>query len=523
MAHEVAIARDHAMQGKFWGRVLWLCLFILGVSSHAFAQAPPDSASAFPMGPGSAGITFTACQSSDQANCYLDFSLYRSPPGFNQQPVQLTSVNANLATHTIYDTTVKPGQTYTYQVCAGGYANSDHSNCLATNSVKIPMQPPSNSGSGSNSGNSGNNGNNGTSIWSPPQNLQVTAGTAAVYLKWINPPKQASPPPTSITIFRDDGTGYWQSIAALDQAANHFKLNTSYADAGPLLPHSSYRYAVCEGLKAQYWNNCATSKFVGTGGATPVLTATRATATTVKLGVAVDNIFGLSEISITREGSDDPCRKGTTLGNGLQGCSTRGPNGMPAGNVVTVADLKNGMGSNSTSAPWVVNVPDDTVKPGVEYYYQAHVTWVGPTESDSEIVTVPSTYATAPSSRVLASGAIKPINTPVPPPTPVGMRTAPAPMRAGPAAVTASNRTSLNLEAAISAVQQKPGDAGALYALGQAYCAARVRTACVNYLYMGLFRAQKAGDATLTAAIQSSLAAQGSAMGASKTQRPLTR
>ncbi len=496
------------MQSTFRSRFfLSFLLSFLGVvcASVAYAQAPPDEAHIYAAGPTDMAVEFTACQTSDALNCYLDFSIYRNPPGFTQSPVWASSVDADLASHTIYDTGVKAGQTYTYQVCAGGYANSSRSNCIQTNTVKTPTpsNPPP---GGSSSGGSGSNGNNGNSSFAPPTDLQALATTSSVYLKWTNPPHATLA--TTISVLRTNGATAFELIKQLDWRA------TSYADSGSLLPHTGYMYAVCEGYPAQVMNNCVQSKPLATWGADPILTATRVNATTVRLSVAVDNFFTLFAMSVTREGSDDPCRQGTTLANGEQGCRTQtiGPNGVPvnAAIIVTVYQHSGDWGSNSTSAPWVIDIPDDTVKAGVEYYYQAHVTWVGPKEQDSAVETAPAqSLLTKPYPvKILTTNGIKPIkpsggakSAPV-----AGRSTSEKTILASPTVVQLS---AVNLDSAITNAKKAPGDAQALYSLGQAYCAKRLTSTCVSLMYMGLLQAQKAGNSQLITQISNSLAQQG--------------
>lgn len=90
-----------------------------------------------------------------------------------------------------------------------------------------------------------------------------------------------------------------------------------------------------------------------------------------------------------------------------------------------------------------------------------------------------------------------------------------APMNAPTSHMTLSVRSAApvpsaaNLSAAVKEVQQKPHDAQALYALGQAYCASRLRSAGVSYMYMALLLAQQAGNVPLASQIKASLAAQG--------------
>jgi hypothetical protein len=343
--------------------------------------------------------------------------------------------------------------------------------------------------------------------------------------------------------------GWWKQLATLDKATNNGMLITRYADSGPFQPHTQYQYEVCEGGSPDWQNpnNCAGTQTT-TSGAAPVLTAKRVNATTVKLQISLDQYL-VTSIVITRQGSDDPCRQGGTLGNGLQGCpTTNGLGGSPA-QTVTVYNWNQSPQSgyppgfqNSQSAPFVINLPDDTtVKPGVEYYYLAQVSWQGWTGQDSNTVTVPNAYGTATLQQSLAGGS-KPIklNGGAPPPpsqskASAGPTTAPPPpqsvttarpmmtpappllqpgrtMMSSTGASTAPPATTAspaNLDAAIKEAQQKPHDAQALYALGKAYCANNQRNTGLRYLNMALRLAEQAGNAPLTAQIKASLAQQG--------------
>ncbi len=446
-------------------------------------------------------------------------------------------------------TSVNPVQTTTYTLTANGPGGTAKANVT----INIACLTP----------------------WAPPVNVTAVGGLSDVPLKWTNPSTSAGQtcpaPPTQVLIYRMGTNGYEQ-LAALDKTTNNGTLPTRYTDSGPLMPHTGYMYLVCEGGSPNWQNpnNCASPPGVMRGaagygtvtwGADPVLTATRVSATTVKLQIALDQ-FTVSSVRVIRQGSDDPCRQGGTLGNGLQGCPTvtTNPNGVstPVGQTTTVYNWDENPGSsyppgfqNSNSAPYVINTPDDTtVKPGVEYYYLAQVVWLWSVAQDSDTVTVPSAYATASSQHVLGGG-IKPIKlngAPIPPsqsqtaarPAIAPMASAASPMmtaapitaappsQSAPAArltiapksVPASRTLSpvrsaaplpgaANLEAAIKEAQQKPHDAQALYSLGKAYCASRLRDTGVSYMYMALLLAERAGNSALAAQIKGSLAQQG--------------
>ena len=263
--------------------------------------------------------------------------------------------------------------------------------------------------------------------WSPPGQVSVLV-SSGIHLAWTNPntsADQVCPAPSSKVLIYRMGTNGYEQLATLDKATNNGLLTTRYTDSGPLQPHTGYQYEICEGGSPNWQNpvNCASPHGVQhgaanygtvTGGADPVLTATRVNANTVRLKLSLDQ-YTISSITITRQGSDDPCRQGGTLGNGLQGCpTTNGLGGSPA-QTTTVFDWTSSSGSqyppgwqNTQTAPFVVNLPDDTaVKPGVEYYYIAHVVWEWSVAQDSQTVTAPkNAYASATLQQTLAGRSI---------------------------------------------------------------------------------------------------------------------
>ena len=618
-----------------------------GLSS---AQTPPIQVIAYQDSLG-VFVNYSHCPSSEYQNCDANFGLYRNPsPGFNQSPVKICWVaNGNSTFDTCKDDTAQAGQTYTYQVCTGGAAVSDRSNCATSNSVTVPKStppppPPTVTLSAAvtsitkgqetdlrwSSTNAtsldlepsvgkvnaagitavapaqtttytltakGPGGQNSASVtisvpcltpWAAPTNAGATGSLSDVPLKWTNPNTNAGQtcpaPPGQVLIYRMGANG-WQQIAALEKAGNGGTLPGHYTDSDLLQPHTGYEYEVCEGGAPnwQFPNNCASPPGVQHGGtnygtitwgADPVLSAARVNATSVRLKLALDQ-YTVTSIVITRQGSDDPCRQGGTLGNGLQGCPTVGPNGGSPAQTVTVYSWTAGPGSqyppgfeNKQTAPFVIDLPDDTaVKPGVEYYYLAHVTWLWSVAQDSNTVTVPNAYSAATSQQGFAGlTALKPNGSPPPPPQPqssspavamVGrkpptispapssmMRPAGSSLASAPAQVTATTPMMTpatpmlqsstgassgpllaqpatgfsaaraapitgNLKTIINQVQQKPHDAQALYSLGKAYCAGNARNTGVSYLYMALLLAEQSGNAPLAIQIKTTLAEQG--------------
>lgn len=288
--------------------------------------------------------------------------------------------------------------------------------------------------------------------WAPPSQVSALGGGSDIPLKWTNPNTKAGQtcpaPPSQVFVYRMGTNGVYNQLAVLDKMSNG-TLPTRYTDNGPFQPHTGYFYEVCEGAPPNWQSpvNCASPPGVRQGaagygvvthGADPILTATRVNATTVKLKISLDQ-FTVSSVTVIRQGSDDPCRQGGTLGNGMQGCSTTkiGPNGVgvsPA-QTVTVYSWTESSASqyppgfqNSQSAPFVINLPDDiTVKPGVTYYYQAQVVWLWSVGQDSSTVTVLSLYATVPS-QLNVGGGPKPIKLNGGPPPQSQSNAATAPM-----------------------------------------------------------------------------------------------
>ncbi len=407
------------------------------------------------------------------------------------------------------------GQTYTYRVCSGASANSSASNCLTTSPVKIPQSPPATAppavaltaaattlvkGTETNLNWTSANatsldlepgiGKVNPSGWvsvtpaltttytltatgpggktqanvtitvpcfvPPPQNVTASGGIAGIDLKWTNPNTTSSgtcPAPTQVLVYRLENNEFDQ-LAALQKPSSTGILPAHYMDNGPLQPHMAYLYDVCEGSSPNWVNptNCAQPRFLGVSwGVDPVLTATRVNANTVQLRLGLDQNT-VSSIVVTRQASDDPCRQGQTLGNGLQGCADNpvklAQNALTLYNWTLSAASPVAPGfQNPQTAPYVINIPDDTsVKPGVQYYYQAAVIWASRVEQDSGIVTVPSMYATIPAQGNIGSGIklLKP-SSGAPPPqsesrraaaTMVGPRTTPPPLNKSVTAVS---------------------------------------------------------------------------------------
>src|SRR5690348_407751 len=635
-----------------------VCLLVC--ASTAAAQKPAKVTVA--VGPLGIQVTFEACYVSSDANCpetVPGYSIYRNPPGFGSTPWGYANLGNNGYSYqgTFMDQKqITVGQTYTYEVCTGLSADSGGSNCLqaspvtvqkqapppaakptvkltsssavmpsggatlnwtSTNATSLNLQP----GVGNVSVPAGStdvspvqtttytitaSGAGGTATANlvicgpllPPQNLSVFSFD--IELKWANPAQPpCQPAPTEVPIWRRSPPANWAFIAMLQP--NNGVLPTHYIDQGTYgaLPHTANQYLVCDGATDSKNLNCALSGVTFRWGADPVLTATRVNANTVQLKIAVDEGEDVSMISVTRQGSDDPCRQGQQLGDGLQGCPTAGPNGTGIAQTTTVYNWTASGGTqsppglqNSKSAPYVIDIPNDTtVKPGVEYYYLAQVGWAtgsvsGPIQT-SETATVPSFYAALPHQQSLAGGitSIKQGSGAPPPPSSSGaapgaavmpttrtlapasssvrmtaaappqavtaarpmMATQTAPMlqasqpmmsstpgAATPALTqpsTAARPTAIvkipmsgtlppvrsaevlpggaALAAAIKEVQQRPHDAQALYALGKAYCASKLKNAGVSDMYMALQLAEQAHNTALAAQIKSSLTAQG--------------
>ncbi len=476
--------------------VVFPICFLLGTSGGqvAVAQAPPNSITAQTQGPTAILVTWTECLSSDQANCEENFYVYRNPPDSNK--VYTTRSAGDLSQISILDGYLKPSTTYTYTVCTN-VKTTDASNCVSASATTQPSQPP---GGGSNGGSgSGGSGSTYTNNSPPPTNLRALAGDSTVLLSWVNPTSTMN---GLLEVDRaiTGGTSP-QQIAILDPNGTDPTEPTRYPDTGPLEPHYPYDYYVCNGSPDASRQSCAHSNSVTTWGANPVLTAVRTSPTTVKLSVAVDNLSTLVALKATRQGSNDPCRSGSTLANDEQGCktSTYGPGGVPANvpQITTVYDKGPGssFGASTATAPYVIDLPDDTVTAGVEYYYQAQATWVGPLEQDSQTVTAPTTitlqHLPAHKTFVKNIGRVQPVG-----------------LKSG-----SQQKGSTTARTAVVAAQAKvkasPNDAQSLYTLGQSYCKAHLQNACISTMYMSLLQSQKAGTTTLTNQIKTSLADQG--------------
>jgi hypothetical protein len=423
--------------GRIGAVALLPLLFIAFVAfaGIASAQNPPDGILAAPLGPSAVKVTVTACLYSTEDSCNAPLVIYRNPPGFTQSPVHTASLGegtygANNTEAIWMDTTVKGGTSYTYRVCTGAAKLDPGHQNVAIPSGSTSVGPgtytiTATNGVGQASASVSINVTCPTP-WAPPTNISALVGSN-INLTWTNPntsPDQWCPGPSSKVLIYRMGTNGYQQLAELDKAANSGTLPNRYSDNGPFQPHTGYIYELCEGAPpTESGNNCASPPgathdsagygFV-TGGANPTLSATRVNPNTVKLKLSLDQ-FTMTSVSVTRQGSDDPCRQGGTLGNGLQGCpTTNGLGGSPA-QTTTVYNWTWSSGSqyppgwqNTQTAPFVINLPDDTaVKPGVEYYYIAHVVWEWSVAQDSQTVTAPkNAYASATLQQTLAGGSI---------------------------------------------------------------------------------------------------------------------
>jgi hypothetical protein len=474
------------------------------------SYAPPDSLTAQAEGPTGILLQWVACQSSEQANCAETFYIYRNPPNLDSV-LQTVSVNGNDSQQSYPDTAnLKPSTNYTYLVCSGEKL-PDKSNCL---SVAQSTLAQSSSGSGG-SGGSGNQGsNNGINLSPPPTNLRALAGDSAVLLDWQNPKPNPYVVSVVVEIYRalsgvPSLNAYAGQIAILNADGSAKVPPTRYQDNGPLGPHFTYYYYVCDGSRDVQMRNCALSTPVSTWGANPIMTATRSSPTTVKLSVAVDNLTTLSGLRITRQDNRNPCAQGATLANGEQGCKTKSysSNGIPinAPIITTIYDKARpgtDFGANGQGAPYVIELPDDAVTAGVEYYYQAEASWG--VVQDSQVATVPAGFKYLPQHRIVKNfpAGVKPVGV-----QPVGGTGGKGKPRTG--AIIA---TGAALSAAHVKVKANPTDAKSLFALGQSYCKQNLRDVCVSTLYLGFLQSEKSGTAALTTQIKASLAAQGVAI-----------
>lgn len=476
--------------------VVFPICFLLGTLGIqvAVAQAPPNSITAQTQGPRAILVTWTECLSSDQTNCEENFYVYRNPPDPNK--VYTTRSAGDLSQISILDGFLNPSTTYTYTVCTDEMAKGA-TNCVSASATTQPDQSSS-GGSGGGLG-SGGSGSTYTNNSPPPTNLRALAGDSAVLLSWVNPTSTIN---EWLEVDRavTGGTSAHQ-IAILDPNGTDPTKPTRYLDAGPLEPHYPYDYYVCNGSPDANRQSCAHSNSITTWGANPVLTATRTSPTIVKLSVAVDNLTTLVGLKVTRQGSNDPCRSGSTLANGEQGCKTAsvGPGGVRANvpQITTVYDKGPGssFGASTATAPYVIDLPDDSVTDGVEYYYLAQATWIGPLEQDSQTATASATTSLHhfPWHKTLVKsiGGVQPIG-----------------QKSG-----AKQKGSTSARSAVIAAQAKvkasPNDAQSLYTLGRSYCKAHLHNACISTMYMSLLQSQKGGSTTLTNQIKTSLAAEG--------------
>jgi len=465
---------------------------LLGIPGpSAFAQAPPDSVRIYAAGATAVGVNWWSCQTSDRSNCELYFTIYRNPPGFSSAPIVTMSVDADNYEHSTVNYQLQPSQSYSFLVCTGERANDDKSNCAKSNTVTTP--PLEKTGQGANGGASG--GSNTESGYAPPANVRGAIGGSTVALKWTPPNQHAY-----VEILRAITGG--TAPMRVDSLADSFGQWTDY---GPL-PHLGYTYYVCEGTPSTSFNNCAATGRITTWGANPVLTAVRSDTSTVKLSMAVDNIFTLHSLIITRQGSDDPCRQGTTLANGGQGCRTPsvGANGEPvnAPKIVTVYQHTDQFGSNTASAPYVIEIPDDHVTPGVSYYYQASATWNNEVTQQSEVAN-----AAAGSLLLARYQGMTHVSRVVP--VPVGRKPTTKSVAHQPTANSVARQPSANFTAALNHAQRSPNDAASLYALGTEYCGRGAHDQCVSLMYMALLQAEKHGQTTLSARISTGLSKEG--------------
>lgn len=294
--------------------------------------------------------------------------------------------------------------------------------------------------------------------------VNAYSGPSGIDLKWTNPSTPAGKwcpvPSNQVLIYRmGPDTNGFQLVTTLTKSANNGVLPDHYLDKGPFQPHMGYDYAVCE-VAPPNWLNPYDCNFphetVVSWGADPVLTATRINGTTVRLRLNLDQNT-ISSVVITRQGSDDPCRQGKTLGNGLQGCPSN-PITLAENTPVIYSWTATPLNSvapgfdHPQTPPFVIDIPDDaTVHPGAEYWYQTAVVWLETLEQDAAMVTVPSFYATAGAKGSLLAGGVQPIksNGNAPPPQSGSMvATAPIVRTATPTTSSAMMRPAVTASAA---------------------------------------------------------------------------
>jgi hypothetical protein len=465
----------------------------------ALAQAPPTSVTSQAEGPTGILVSWVSCQTSGDANCQEYFTIYRNPPSLDTLLFVTNTANDSKRDHLDTDG-LKASTTYSYLVCTGEKL-ADGSNCVSTSATTLPPQSSGGSGNGSGNGTGNQGSQNETNTSTPPTDLKALAGDSTVLLDWQNPQSNW---PLVIEIYRVlTGGGSPGQIAVLNGDVSVKVPPNRWEDPGPLGPHYTYNYYVCSGSYDIQMRNCAYSNPVISWGANPIVSAVRSSTTTVKLSVAVDNLETLSWLKITRQDNSGPCGKGTTLGNGTQGCKTTtyGANGVPINAPVITTIYDKGrpsttFGASTATAPYVIDIPDDTVTAGVEYYYQAAATWNGSLTQDSQTVTVPagSLLHYLPQHTTFAKSVS-------------GVHS--AGMKAGTQQSGSAKVSPATVGLAQVKVKANPNDAQSLYTLGQSYCKANLKSACLSTMYLGLLQSQKAGTTALTNQIKTSMAAEG--------------
>ena len=110
----------------------------------------------------------------------------------------------------------------------------------------------SSSGGGSSSGSGNQTSDNSFSLSPPPTNLCVLAGDTAVLLDWQNPQPDSSAVSVIVEIYRAlsgvpslDTADAQIAVLVADGSAKVLPIR--YQDGGPLEPHYTYYYYVCDG------------------------------------------------------------------------------------------------------------------------------------------------------------------------------------------------------------------------------------------------------------------------------------
>jgi len=460
-------------------------------------------------------VTWTRCPYGstyrDEAVCPYTYAIYRTPALATDPTVErLSGYDLDNGVATWTDTTVLPGTSYNYLICAGSKKAANKSNCSGPTAdvgvpVAAPPTPPVDCSSYDALGCQAPG-------FAPPTAITATVYLDTAVLQWVNPPSNLPVPFIQIDTNQFYQYDWDDVLATLPATGTALPTRfTASAGGGPgtLLPHNTAAFQVCEGIGYVYGYhpNCAESNAVNIGGLDPVLRVTAQSTTSAKLEVTVDNPAHLTSIDVTRQESDDPARQGTTLGNGLKGCLLPSP---VAGAVLTCTNssvIHFVVPANSHSGTFAVG-EDSNLKPGVTYYYTASANWFGTMQQSSQVVSFTDTYIISiPPVRgrslapVAGASKLQPsiAGQRVPSQAPIKTNAA---LKADEAAIPARMTV-------VHPYRPLPGSAADLLGRSQGFCAAGMDDVCANALQMAYSRALMTNDDATVTAVKNALAAQG--------------